>query len=471
MNRNNDVFKVLVTTGDQDLLATGQNLDALALGQVGIFDAKTNLSVDETDTPPQSLYFAVGVDRDGDGVKDDVDVSAGQFIQTKNTKALSFRPHTASRPQILDIETFENVPCETDFTIRVEYRNQEILRRIGFNQFSRAFSIKTGCDDCTAGVSNDENEVQKALIEAINAQEDGLITASAYAYQGNVTVTGAGPTADGNITVTIGTTDVVVAVLNADDADATAVKIAAAINTDGTYDASVTGAVVTITGATTDAVSVDAAATGTTTTVANLAKTTVSDVSAFETSFPDSAIGVRLTTVELSKSNFSNVNLTYYHPRQTSIIVSLVDGFDCTNTTVTEVQSAANEEGNGYDIKQKEYHSQLDGNGPYVTSEVTGVAKQRKFFASEDEEYDQFIIESEFISDSGWKKYSSPISTIIAVPGASTTTRGALVAAIDVLFADLGFDTLASDAAAANVDPAVVELTTDKDNYANDGIA
>ena len=45
-----------------------------------------------------------------------------------------------------------------------------------------------------------------------------------------------------------------------------------------------------------------------------------------------------------------------------------------------------------------------------------------------------------------------------------------MIAAIDVLFADYGFDTLASDAAAANVDPAVVEATEDK-GLADDGIA
>lgn len=468
--KDNDVFKVLVTTGDQDLLAKDLTLDDLALGQIGFFDKDSNISIDETSTPPKGFYLAVAVDKDGDGVKDDIEVSAGQFIPTKNVKQLSFRAHTGRRPQIVDIETFTDVPCDKDFTIRVEYINQEILRRIGFNQFSEAFSVRTGVANCTDGVADDVNEVQKLLIAAIEAANSPLIDVDAFTHQGNVTFTGAGPTADGDLTITIGTTEITVAALNADTAAQTAVKAGAAINADGTYTAYVSGAIVYISGTTDDTVVFDAGATGATATDADMAKTVVSNVTTFETQFPDVPIGVRITTVPLTKSNISDVNLRYYHPRETNIIVSLVEGFDYTETTVTTVQKSVNEEGNGYDIKQKEYHSQLNAAGPYILSESTGTPKNNKFYADVDEEYDQFIIEYDFASKSGFGDYNNEVSTIVAIPETSSVTGAAFVAALDALLTGLGFNTLASDYTAADEDPAVIEATEDR-GVADDGLA
>ena len=45
MSTNNKVFQVLVTKGDKALAVAGTKVDALTDGQLGIFDAKTNLAV------------------------------------------------------------------------------------------------------------------------------------------------------------------------------------------------------------------------------------------------------------------------------------------------------------------------------------------------------------------------------------------------------------------------------------------
>ena len=64
MSTNNKVFQVLVTKGDKALAVAGTKVDVLEDGQLGIFDAKTNLAVV---TPVNKFYLAVGVDTDGDG--------------------------------------------------------------------------------------------------------------------------------------------------------------------------------------------------------------------------------------------------------------------------------------------------------------------------------------------------------------------------------------------------------------------
>jgi len=106
MARDNDVFQVLVTKGNQAILAKGKKVEELAPDQIGIFDANTTLSVDGT-TPVKEFFIAVGVDKDGDGVVDSINQSAGQTIQTRGIGAYSFRPHTPGKPMVVEISDFK----------------------------------------------------------------------------------------------------------------------------------------------------------------------------------------------------------------------------------------------------------------------------------------------------------------------------------------------------------------------------
>ena len=63
-------------------------------------------------------------------------------------------------------------------------------------------------------------------------------------------------------------------------------------------------------------------------------------------------LGIRVTANAVAINKFCNVNTKYYNPRQTVIVPSLIEGFNCTGT-LTVTQQATAEEGNGYDIKQK----------------------------------------------------------------------------------------------------------------------
>lgn len=405
MSRNNDVFQVLVTKDNLALPALGTDIGSLLPNQIGIFDANSNLAVDGA-TPIRDFYIAVGVDRNGDGAIDDVKKSAGQLIQSKNIKFLDFKPHTAAQPMILDITDYK-AECDSEYAIKLEFRNQEIYRIQGSNQFTHTYAITTacceGCDTCPSGNCN---EITKLMKAAINADSTGLVVATAIATE-PLTIAAHG------VSVNYAIGDVIT------DAD---IDILIAFNENP----------------------------------ANVAAKVCT--------------GLRLTSVPLKVNSFCSVNLKYFKPRQTVMIPSLVEGFDC-NGTVTIVQDVVFEQGLGYDIQQKEYHAGgwFGNSGPYRLSGVNGVANSVEYFAIKTVTYDQFALTYDQESLSGWKEYSNNLATIVAIPESDTVTRNAFIAVLDGLM-PIGFDALADDVAAANVNPAVVEqmdaLTPNTDGVA-----
>lgn len=408
MSRNNDVFQVLVTKGDQAVLAAGDKLDDLSPGQVGVFDTNTNLAIDGT-TPTKEFFLAVGVDRDEDGVSEDINTSAGQTIQTRNMRFYSFRPHTAPRPMIAELTGIKAM-CDTDYAVKLEFRNQEIYRRQGYNQFTHTYSVRTACcEDCEACNSGDCIELAQKLSSAINLDEYGLVKAELFATE-ILTAATHGITAD----LAIG--DVLT------EGDAEALSVFNEAQTDETTKV---------------------------------------------------CVGVRMTTVPTAVNRFCNINLKYYKNRQTIIIPSLVEGLNCSGK-VTVTQEAAFEEGAGHDIKQKEYHAGgWNGKtGPYRVSTATGLGKEGfEYFADTSVKYDQIALTYDQFSVAGWQEHLNNLATEIAIPATEVSTRNSLITVLDNLLSPLGFDALADDAAAANVDPTVVEQTTNLDDFALDGLA
>ncbi len=185
MSRNNDVFQVLATKGNQPILAKDGTLDALAVGQIGVFDYDTNLALNGTEDVRQ-FYLAVGVDANGDGVKDNVYFSSGQMIQRNLIRYYTYKQYQQSVPQILDISNFK-VDCETEYAIRIEFRNQRIYRLQGPNQFSKTYNVVTGCcEKCDECGSGDCNELVKLFVDNINLDPQGLVKAEAVDEDGNV---------------------------------------------------------------------------------------------------------------------------------------------------------------------------------------------------------------------------------------------------------------------------------------------
>jgi len=178
MSRNNDVFQVLVAK--KALTSEATPITDLEVDQIGIFDYQTNLSVDPA-KPPKEFYLAVGID-DGKGGDTLVDVnkSAGQMIQRDNIRYYQAQQYSESKPEIVEISGF-SAKCNTDFGIKLEFRNQRIYNQQGYNQFSKTYVVRTPCcgDDCNPCSPQDGNELVKLFLNNINANADQLVKAEA----------------------------------------------------------------------------------------------------------------------------------------------------------------------------------------------------------------------------------------------------------------------------------------------------
>lgn len=411
MSRNNATNAVLVADNNVAVLAKDNTVDALAVGQLGIFDANTQLSVDATSNSPREFFLAVGLDRDGDATQDDINVSAGQYIQRGGVVTYNFREHTAAQPMIVEVADYL-AECDTTYALKVEFRNQQIYRTQGHNQFTKTYAIKTDCcDTCETCYSADANEITLKMVAEINLDESQLVTAKAVTRQAVTIVTHStsADLAEGD---------------DISDADIAALIAFNALSTTADEDKVYTDIV--------------------------------------------------LTTNSLAINSFCSVNLKYFNPRGTVIITSLVDGFNC-NATVTTLQEIAFEEGNGYDIIQKEYHAAGNAqNQPYVASDSTGVPIEFDTFADKNEKYDQFTLEWDFSSQMEGTPYLNQLMTIIAVPNGNTTARNSIAAVLDKILTGTvanGFDPLADDVAAANTGDTVVSSTADIDDVTLDGQA
>jgi hypothetical protein len=180
MARENPVFQVLVASGNQGLLAADKALSELGVGQIGIFNAETNVSVDNTSiATTKDIYIAVGIDRNGDGVVDDVIKSAGQLIQKRNMTALNMQCPVAAVPKEIDITDFKAM-CETTYAVKLTLSNQEGYLTNGFTPLSKTFVIKTSCcsqTDCVSCPQGDCREVAIEMVKAINNDPDKIVEA------------------------------------------------------------------------------------------------------------------------------------------------------------------------------------------------------------------------------------------------------------------------------------------------------
>ena len=202
MSRNNDVFHLLVTKGNQAVLAKDKKVTELLPGQIGIFNYDTNLSFDATvAAAPRNFYLAVGIDA-GNGTTGDIMKSAGSHVQGKNIAFYSFRPYTPGRPMKVLLKDYV-ANCETEYGVKLELRNQEIYRTQGYNQFTKTYMMKTSCcDGCEPTCpSGDANEITKQLYINISNDPSGLVKANIKPRAGAVLPSGVTVDAQGNLTL------------------------------------------------------------------------------------------------------------------------------------------------------------------------------------------------------------------------------------------------------------------------------
>jgi hypothetical protein len=352
-NRNNDVFSVLVESEcDGNFFSSGNTIEELSNGQIGAFDAATNLSVDAFTNPmPNEIFFAQAYQKNNGST--DFRFSAGQVIQRKGVVGFTEVSCTEGSPMEVTVGNFR-AECDTEYGIRVEFRNAKINRIQGYNQFSKAYMVKTPCcDDCAEGCGSlDANVLSQLMVAAINSDESGLVQAVFVARQ------------------------------SIDSGD------------HGTSTDYSTGDVVS---------------------AADVAELIVfnSTAVAADQVFAD----FKLISQPLSIGSFCQVNLHYYKLLETTLIVSLIEGFGCSGaTTINQYPTFA--QGTGINIQQKEYHaSGWAGSGPYKLSQVTGTAYGNiTYLADKNTSYNQVILEYNQSSESGWQEYSNPLSTVFAFP-------------------------------------------------------
>jgi hypothetical protein len=350
-NRNNDVFSVL-PVADCDLLAAGDSVEDLLPGQLGAFDAETNLAVDAFTNPmPKEIFFALAYTTDSGTV--DYRFSAGQMIQRKNVVGKTIKDCSAGAPMKVTVGNFK-AECDTEYGIRVEFRNSRISRIQGYNQFSKVYMVTTPCcDDCAEGCGSiDANTLTQQFIATVNADEANLLVAEAVARQ-PLTIATHGTSAN---------------------------YAAGAVMTNADVQALIT---FNSTAAAEDKVYAD----------------------------------FQLTSQPISIGSFCQVNLAYHKLLETVLVVSLIEGFNCSGvTTINQYPTFA--EGTGVNIQQKEYHaSGWAGSGPYKLSPVTGTAKGNiVYLADKNTSYNQLILEHNQASESGWQEYMNTMSTIFAFP-------------------------------------------------------
>lgn len=363
MIRNNSVCEVLAASGNQALAPATTNLLSLAPGQLGLFDARTNQAVNPNGSAlTPHMYFAMGVDSTGNGSTDDILKGAGSFFQLKNLRYASYKPYVAPLPMVFTLTNY-TANCETDYGLKIEFRNQEIYRTQGYNQFTKSYVVKTGCcNECTTDCpSGDANEITRDLIIEITNDKDKLISAVATART-PLTVATHGVASD------------LAAGADLADGDLEAILAFNAAQADSsTY------------------------------------------------VYTD----LKVTTAPAAVNDFAAVALKYYNPRQTVVIPAKIGELTCQGALAI-TQEARYEEGAGYDVKQLEYYAKGFKESPYRTSSIYGVADEKRYNAVTGTNYDMFVIAYEQASNGGWERYLNSQETIIAVPTTATTTITAL---------------------------------------------
>lgn len=186
MISENALYQVLVTSGNVNVLGAGQTLSALANGQIGVFDADSNLSVVAAGAPKaREFYLAVGVGTAG-SASQIILKSAGRHIQAQGLRNVTARCYTPAQPQIIDIHDF-TAKCDTDYGIKFVLFNQNAYTRYGYNTPYKTFFAHTSCCPSECGVTattckNFGAEAAYLMALEINKDPDALMTAKLVDY-------------------------------------------------------------------------------------------------------------------------------------------------------------------------------------------------------------------------------------------------------------------------------------------------
>lgn len=172
--KNNPVYQVLVVT-NPTLLAAGNKPENLAIGQLGIFNAETGLSItaEASFTAAKRLQFAVGLPNATNTALGDVKFSAGQYVDKALIQTIGTQEYVAPVSQSIALDLSSLVVSTTadeDYVFRFSFRSGRTMTTNDIISPSKAFvvtvpagsSIATLCDLVVAEVAKDEEAIVTA---------------------------------------------------------------------------------------------------------------------------------------------------------------------------------------------------------------------------------------------------------------------------------------------------------------------
>ena len=173
-------------------------------------------------------------------------------------------------------------------------------------------------------------------------------------------------------------------------------------------------------------------------------------------------------TVPSAIKKLCGYNETYTYPRQTNVLVSKVEDFECTG--VLEItQKLAFEQGSGHEVRELEA-IQAGWLGTMYRATSNGIARGFAAHSEVTTPYDMVALSYNGVEVNNHENYQFAQTTFIAVPEADTVTRDAIVGLLDKLNTK-PFDELADDATAANTTETAVEEASTANDVTKDGLA
>ena len=139
-----------------------------------------------------------------------------------------------------------------------------------------------------------------------------------------------------------------------------------------------------------------------------------------------------LTVKPAVLANWCEINLGYFFPHQTEIIVTPLEGFEATVIATAMVY----EQGDGHDIRQLEYEAGgWNGKpGPYRVSELVGTTLPGfKYYSDVAKNYDVQNIQHDQHSISGWRGDTAFERTIIASEDTLPTVKAFVDACVGIV--------------------------------------
>lgn len=165
---------ILVTANNYALVTAGTklyNADGsinILPGQLGIYDAANHTALG-TAVSKNKVYFAVGVDTNGDGIADTIRKSAGEELVKCKFDSATAEPPRGECPEIWDF-MFDCTTCEAEYGIQVKVDSPEFAPFFADEMYpTYPFNITTdccGCELCTT--EHNCNEVVCKFVDAIN---------------------------------------------------------------------------------------------------------------------------------------------------------------------------------------------------------------------------------------------------------------------------------------------------------------